>query len=180
MTRLLALVSALSLVLLSACATPAPEQGGVPALTDAILRLSPEIDPGEARRVAEIAHAYPLGLKREWNVVDNPLVHNAKVHAGEREKGLCNDWAQAMTRRLNAEGFETLSVHWATSPPSTFRIIHHSAVISARGDTLFEGIVLDPWRHSGELFWSRIPEDTRFDWRPRSEVRQALIDARDG
>ena len=33
-----------------------------------------------------------------------------------------------------------------------------------------DGIVLDPWRKGGELFWSPVLEDKRYDWTPRQEV----------
>lgn len=179
-SRLQALLAVLAVAFLGACGGPAPEQGGVAALSAEILRLAPGIDPQEARRAAEISYSYSQRLKREWRVTDPPLTHNNKVHRGEREKGLCNDWAQAMTRRLNAEGFRTLQIHWATSPPKPLRIIHHSAVISASGDAMHEGIILDPWRYGGDLYWARVAEDTRYNWRPRSEVREELLSARSG
>ena len=99
MTGFAKIWAVLAVALLAACSGKAPEQGGVPALTQEIMRLSPDIDPAEARRAAEVAYGHSQRLKREWNVVDPPLTHNNKVHSGEREKGLCNDWAQAMTRR---------------------------------------------------------------------------------
>ena len=61
-----------------------------------------------------------------------------------------------------------LAEEWqVTDPP----LIHnakvlHAAVISRRGDTLYEGIVLDPWRYGGVLFWSKTEEDSRYDWGP--------------
>ena len=40
-----------------------------------------------------------------------------------------------------------------------------------------DGIVLDPWRYGGTLFWSPAWEDDRYDWRPRMEVREQLLRA---
>ena len=94
---------------------------------------------------------------------------------GQRERGLCNDWTEDLLKRLNQEQFRTLSLHWATSPPKQFRIIHHTAVISRRGDTLYDGIILDPWRYGGTLYWSRPAADKRYDWRPRLDVRENQI-----
>ncbi len=152
---------------LAACqAPPADRQGGPEALAAAIRALGPEVDPEEAARAAEIAYAYPLQLAEEWRVEDPPLVHNFKVLEGLREKGLCNDWARAMLERLGQENFRTLALHWSTSPPEGFRVIHHSAVISARGGTLYDGIVLDPWRWGGVLYWSADEDDPRYEWGP--------------
>ena len=181
MIRLTALLAALVMLTLGACAPSSTvTRADVDELALEIRNLGPDVDPTEARRAAEISYSYSPQLKRDWNVTDSPIVHNAKVINGFRDYGLCNDWAQAMTRRLQQENFQTLDVHWATSPPTTFRIIHHSAAISARGDSLKDGVILDPWRQSGDLFWGEISEDDRYNWRPRREVREELISARAG
>ena len=173
MARLLILVLGL---LFAGCSTPSgTTSGDVAGLTRAIQNLSPDVDPQEAARAAQIAHDYALQLRAEYRVTDPAIIHNAKVINGFREKGLCNDWAQAMTTRLKQESFRTLDLHWVTSPPTAFRIIHHSALISAKGDPMDEGIILDPWRNSGVLFWAPVRKDTKYNWRPRLEVREELI-----
>ncbi|WP_170469385.1 hypothetical protein [Ruegeria arenilitoris] len=178
MTRLVfALWATLAALILGGCAPSQPFVGKteVDALAEAISDLGPQVDPAEAQRAASIAYAYSKQLKQDWNVTDPAIIHNAKVINGFREKGLCNDWAQAMTQRLQQENFRTLDLHWATSPPTAFRIIHHSALISAKGDSMYDGIILDPWRNSGALFWAPVREDTRYNWRPRLDVRAELM-----
>lgn len=154
---------------------PTATQDDINALAQSIQALGPNVDPREAQEAATIAYTYSQQLKRDWQVTDPAIIHNSKVINGFRERGLCNDWAQAMTTRLRQENFRTLDLHWATSPPTAFRIIHHSALISAKGDSMYDGIILDPWRNSGALFWAPVREDTRYNWRPRSEVREELI-----
>jgi len=175
--RILALWATLAALILGGCATtfPTASQNDIDALAQAIQTLGPDVDPAEAQKAAAISYAYSQQLARDWNVTDSAIIHNAKVINGFREKGLCNDWAQAMTTRLRQENFRTLDLHWATSPPTQFRIIHHSALISAKGDSMYDGIILDPWRNSGALHWAPTREDTRYNWRPRLEVREELI-----
>lgn len=177
MIRITALVTLLTLALGACAKAPTVARNDVEGLTQEIKALGPEVDPDEARRAAEIAYSHSQYLKQEYRVTDAPIIHNAKVHNGFRERGLCNDWAEDMLKRLRQENFRTLQLHWATSPPTTLRIIHHSALISKRGDTIKDGIILDPWRHSGELHWAPVQEDTRYNWRPRMEVREELIAA---
>jgi hypothetical protein len=50
------------------------------------------------------------------------------------------------------------------------RLEHSTAIISAKGDALHDGIILDPWRKGGVLFWSPVREDTRYDWYSRDQV----------
>lgn len=178
MTRsFLAMCAVLAALALAACTTSQPtvSRNDIDALAQSIQALGSDIDPAEAQRAATIAYSYSQQLARDWNVTDPAIIHNAKVINGFREKGLCNDWAEAMTKRLRQENFQTLDLNWATSPPTPFRIIHHSASISAKGDTMYDGIILDPWRNSGALFWAPVREDTRYNWKPRQEVRAQLL-----
>jgi hypothetical protein len=105
----------MSLAVLAGCASP--PQGGpghyepdqVAELTRAIQNLGPDVDPEEAARAAKLAYSYTAQLAREYQITDPPLIHNMKVNAGKRPRGLCWHWAQDMERRLDAEGFKTLA-----------------------------------------------------------------------
>ena len=120
---------------------------------------------------AEIAHAHARQLARDYRVTDPPLVHNTKVNMGLRDRGLCYHWAEDMEARLAQEGFRTLQLHRAISPGERlFRIDHSAVILSRKGDPMQAGVVLDPWRTGGELFWARTAEDPRYAWRPRAEV----------
>jgi hypothetical protein len=164
-------------LLLAAC-TPPPEGGPRPGapeevarLADAIATLGPEVDPAEAARAARIAYRHTHRLAQDYEITDPPLVHNTKVNLGLKPRGLCWHWAEDMEARLEAEGFTTLALHRAiANADNPFRIEHSTAIISARGATMHDGIVLDPWRRGGVLFWGHTRRDTDYDWRPRGMV----------
>jgi hypothetical protein len=178
MIRRKVLLALLATVTLAGCAyTPTVEQSDVVDLAQEIMRLGPDVDPDEARRAAEIAFSYSLQLARDYNVTDLPIIHNDKVIQGYRKRGLCNHYAEDISRRLKQEGFRTLEIQRAISPPTQLRIIHHTAVITRPGATVYDGIVVDGWRHGGNLFWAPVREDTRYNWRPRDEVLEELIKA---
>ena len=175
----ISLLMAAAVSALASCAVePTFTQSDVNELAAEIRGLGPSIDPREAERAASIAYSYSLQLAQEYKITDSPIVHNAKIYQGYRERGLCNHWTEDLSKRLKQEGFQTLTVHWATSPPTEFRIIHHTVIISARGDSIYEGVILDPWRNGGTIFWSKTQQDDRYDWRPRMEVREDLINSR--
>ncbi len=163
---------------LAACGTtygpdgpPLATQDEISALEQGILALGPDVDPLEARRAAEIAYAYTHQLALQYEITDPPLIHNTKVNMGIRPRGLCWHWAEDMQTRLNAENFQTLEMHRAiANADNEFRIDHSTAIISARGDRFDEGVVLDPWRFGGVLFWSPLLEDDRYVWVERSVV----------
>jgi len=158
---------------LVACATPPTLVGRshVDELAHSIQSLSPTVSEEEAARAATIAYDYPLTLAERYEITDPPLVHNTKVNLGIRPRGLCFHWADDMQMRLAQEGFETLELHRAIANFETPLLLEHSTLIlSAKGDDMFKGIVLDPWRKGGQLVWVATRDDPRYDWHPRAEV----------
>lgn len=158
-------------VLLAACSTAGPKPGTssqISALALNIRAMDSAIDPTEALRAARLAYDHSHQLARQYRITDSPLIHNAKVNAGLRPRGLCYHWAEDMERKLDAEGFATLDMKRAIANAESLILIEHStAVITPKGAPMSAGIVLDPWRKGGTLFWSRVSDDKRYDWVPR-------------
>lgn len=173
--RLIARLSpALALALAACAATPEdtrPEPVRAAELAARIRTLGPEVDPEEAARAAQVAYAQARHLTEIYEIEDPPLVHNTKVNMGLKPRGLCWHWAEDMETRLAQEDFETLELHRAiANADNAFRIEHSTVIVSARGDAMEDGIVLDPWRKGGELTWVGTDEDEDYDWVARQEV----------
>ena len=159
------------LALVACTSTPAEvTRSDVAALEAAILALSPDVDPDEAARAAQLAYTRTAELKEAYEITDPPLVHNAKVNMGLRPRGLCWHWADDMEQVLAAQGFQTLSLHRAIANATTLRIDHSTVIVSAKGEGMFDGIVLDPWRKGGELTWVGTDVDPKYKWVPRHIV----------
>lgn len=183
MTRLISILTIIGLVSVLTACSHAPRdvsKNDIDLLARELQALGTQVDPDEAERAAFIAYTYSLQLAEEYNVTDNPIIHNAKVNNGWRDRGLCVHWAEDIEKRLNAEGFETLEMHRAIAEGSELRIDHSTAIISARGEGMNDGVVLDPWRTGGLLYWSPTLEDERYFWEPQRRVlerkSQAKID----
>ncbi|MDQ2090906.1 hypothetical protein [Marimonas arenosa] len=178
LSRLLPLLAALAL---AACAAPPPMAGqdDIAALAREIRALSPQIDPAEADRAARIAYTETFQLSRQYGITDPPLIHNTKVNAGLRPRGLCWHWAEDMENRLAREGFETLALHRAiANSDNPLRIEHSTTIVSAKGAGMYDGIVLDPWRKGGRLTWAQTRADTDYKWLPRRQVLVAKQERR--
>ncbi|WP_372835887.1 hypothetical protein [Puniceibacterium confluentis] len=166
-----------ALLVTSACSVtpPVPDQPDaekIAELSRAIAALRPGVDPREARRAARLAVEYPRQLAVAYEIEDSPLTHNSKVNAGLKPRGLCWHWSRDLGARLEQERFRTLDVRYAIANYKVaFRIEHSSVILTARGDPLEMGLVLDPWRYGGALYWGPVPEDTAYPWRPRDEVQ---------
>lgn len=171
------LLSVLALIFITACTSvpkdgpPKASQNQINELSLAIQALGPNIDANEAARAARIAYDYPLQLAQQYQITDSPLVHNIKVNRGKRPRGLCWHWAQDMETRLAQEQFQTLDLHRAIGNSEVaLRIDHSTVIISAKSDEMNNGLVLDPWRNGGRLFWGNPLKDTKYDWISRTEV----------
>ncbi len=168
-----------ALLLLGACAGKAPPAGSPPLLEServaelarAINTRGDAVEPREARRAASLAFSYGRQLARDYGVTGSALMHNIKVNLGLRSRGLCVHYTRDLLTRLQQEKFHSLDLHWGIANyDRIFRIEHSTVIISARGATLRDGIVLDPWRHGGDLFWSPTLEDSEYQWQPWAEI----------
>ena len=163
----------LLLLFLGACSSYVPQHAPdeVSRLAAGIMALDPSIDPEEAQRAALIAIEYPKQLRVRYQVEDPPIIHNMKVNSGRKPRGLCWHWAVDMQRRIEQDNFRTLVTHRAIANAHTRLLIDHSTVIvSAVGDRFDEGMVLDPWRYGGTLYWAPTLQDAKYTWVPRAQV----------
>ncbi len=176
MRNLLKAFSVLSVLVLAACGTgPAVSTNSaeVRELALNIQAMSADVDPEEAQRAARIAYEYTVVLAKQYQITDPPLVHNTKVNMGIKPRGLCYQWADDIEKRLEQENFQTLDLHRAiANADNPFRLEHSTAIISAMGDDMYGGIVLDPWRLGGRLYWDQTVEDTKYNWLPRDVVME--------
>jgi hypothetical protein len=134
-----------------------------PVLRGRIAALSPSVDPEEARRVAATAYTIGRELKREWKVIWPPGLQNFLVNTRQRKGGLCFQFAERLLLRLSEQKWDTLEFHWAESferTPSEHNVI----VVTAKGQSFYQGIILDNWRYGGRLVWGPVVEDPHYQW----------------
>jgi hypothetical protein len=134
-----------------------------PVLRGAIMKLSPNVDPEEARRVAQIAYTTGRDFKREWGVTWPPGFHNFLVNTGAKKGGLCFQWAEKLLLRLAEQKWETVEFHWAESFERSLSE-HNVIVVTAKGQPLSRGILLDNWRYGGRLVWGAVIDDPHYQW----------------
>lgn len=174
MWKLAGLLSLVTLLLVG-CAKapitlPPPDAAEVSRLAQEIVEFGPEVDPEEASRLASISYDYALQLRTEYQVEDPPLIHNMKVNMGLKPRGLCYQWADDIEARLRKENFKTLQFYRAIANADNIRIEHSVVIVSRRGDSMFQGVVIDGWRDGGRLYWTKTLEDPRYEWVPREVV----------
>jgi len=134
-------------------------------LTDRIAGLAPTVDRAEARKVAEVALTYPMRLAERYRLTQPAITHNMLVNIRAKPRGLCIHWTEDLLRRLEALRLTTLDLYWGVAYPTRpFRLEHSSPVVTATDAPFETGLVLDGWRDSGRLYFTRIPDDKRYAW----------------
>jgi len=131
----------------------------VKQLEQELSALSQTTDRAEARRVAETALRESAVLAEEYQLIQPAVAHNLMVALGIKNRGLCYHWTEDLMKRLQALELKSFQLHWGVAYRGSELREHNCVVITARAQDFFQGIVLDPWRNSGRLYWARITKD---------------------
>lgn len=173
----------LSLLLFSGCSSTRPMQiqppddsatshGGVKdeflekisALRNDLADLNRQANLLEAQQIAETAVTTSSELAEKYDIVRPAVLHNVFVRMGIKDRGLCYHWAEDLMGRLQSLDLKTYQLHWGVAYRGSELREHNSVVITAKGEPFETGMVLDPWRNSGHLYWAMIQTDT-YPWK---------------
>jgi hypothetical protein len=135
------------------------------ALQGSLRKLGENTDPAEARQVAETAVISSLRLAEDYRVAPPARWHNLLIQMGFRDRGLCFHWTEDLMKRLQALNLQTYQLHWGVANKGSELREHNSVVITGLNQPFNEGLVLDPWRNSGDLYWAKVGQDS-YPWRP--------------
>jgi len=140
------------------------------SLQDDLAALNQQADLLEARQVAETAITYSNQLAEEYQLARPAVLHNVLIRVGLKDRGLCYHWTEDLLKQLQSLDLRTYQLHWGVAHRGSELREHNSVVITAKGQAFEKGMVLDPWRNSGDLYWVLIKID-RYPWknRPPSE-----------
>lgn len=129
--------------------------------------LTREIDENEANQLAEAALGYSMSLANNYRLTKPPIFHNVLVNLRLKNRGLCIHWTEDLLKELRDLDLNSFELHWGIAHPNRpLRLEHSSVVVTAKGQPFEEGIVLDAWRHSGELYWVLVKKD-KYKWKKK-------------
>ncbi len=161
----------LVVLLAGGCATPqstlieAARKGkDAERLAVALTSLSSVVDSEEATRLGEQLVQESQRLAAEYKIVGDPLIHNVMVNSGLRKRGLCYHYVNDLMAVLEPEPYRTVEFVRAGSKIGTYRE-HNTLVVKPAGESFENGLVIDPWRNQGRLFWVRVTGDNH-EWVP--------------
>ena len=143
-------------------AVSARDEKSIKKLSDALVALAPDVDPGEAELLSLTAHTASRDCARKYGFVLSPEFQNFLIHMGKRQRGYCGHYARDIGERLKELKLKTFVLHWGAAFAGTSDE-SNCLVVTARNQPFEDGIVLDGWRRGGRLFWSAVKKDSDYD-----------------
>ncbi|MFC5453710.1 hypothetical protein [Prosthecobacter fluviatilis] len=164
-TRLCSLLVSLALASCVSTGTLAEHQEKARRLSHDLQQLSPSVDAREADRLATTAIEESAKLAADFKPFIHPWMNNGLVNVGLRKRGLCYQWRDDLFPHLFHLKLKTLDLHLSASKRDTWQE-HHGIVVTAKGQRFEDGLVIDPWRHGGRLWWGLLKNDKSHPWKP--------------
>jgi len=123
----------------------------------------------ESQELATLAVVKSKELANSYNLATPPLYHNFLVNSGQRERGLCFHFVEDLMQEINTRGFNSFSFRWARANADKLDE-HNVIVVLKKGSNDFKnGIILDAWRHSGNLYFIKLQNDPKYNFKPWKE-----------
>ncbi len=119
----------------------------------------------EAKELATLAVVHSKELANSYNLVSPPLYHNFLVNSGQRSRGLCFHFVEDLSKEINSRGFKSFDFKWGRA--NADKLNEHNVIIVVKkgSNDIQNGIILDAWRNSGNLYFKRTKNDTKYDWK---------------
>lgn len=132
-------------------------------LSKEIISLSEKIDNEEAKNASYEAIRYSKFLANKYKIIKPALFHNTLINLKIKEKGYCYHYANELMKYLQEKKFENF--YFIRAVANRGEYFEHSSVVLTRDDISFEdSIILDAWRNSGELFFTKVKNDKKYKW----------------
>ena len=148
---------------LTGCVTTAPltPQSNLMQLSLLLGSLDEHISKTEAMQLSRDIFEHTEKLSKEFNMTSPPQWHNFLVNVGIREKGLCYHWSDALYVHLSQKKYPSFEFHLMGANIGEYWSEHNVLVVSEKDGKVEEGIIIDPWRNSGNLYFSKVNDDTQ-------------------
>jgi len=143
--------------------TPAP-QSEIDRLTVLLSSLDSNIPKEESKQLSKDIFKKTRQLTEDFELTSPPLWHNTLVNIGLRKKGLCFHWSDALYEYLQQKEYVHFSFHLVGANIGEYFFEHNALVIVPQDGDIEEGVIIDPWRNSGKLYFSKVKDDRGYKW----------------
>ena len=132
-------------------------------LTNDILLLSFNIKKNEAEKLSNILINHSIFLAKEYDIFLPAFFHNILVNQNIKKRGLCYHFVKDLLKELKKNKFENIDIYWVSHKKNTY-FEHNALVVTGKNMDFKDGLIIDAWRNSGKLYWSKIKHDNDYTW----------------
>ncbi len=143
---------------------PSVSQNKIRELSLLFQSMDSTIPQSEAIQLSKDIFHKTRQLTEAFEMTYPPQFHNFLVTVGVREKGLCYHWSDALYIYLSKKHYPAFEFHLVGANVGEYFFEHNALVVVVKGGKIKEGIIIDPWRESGELYFSKVEDDPDYVW----------------
>ncbi|MDM5263027.1 hypothetical protein PF327_02340 [Sulfurovum sp. XTW-4] len=143
---------------------PTVSQNKIRELSLLFQSMDSTIPQSEAIQLSKDIFHKTRQLTEAFEMTYPPQFHNFLVTVGVREKGLCYHWSDALYLYLSKKHYPDFEFHLVGANVGEYFFEHNALVVVDKGGKIKEGIIIDPWRESGELYFSKVEDDPDYVW----------------
>lgn len=124
----------------------------------------------EAFEIAKDAFEFSATLKKKYDLIPYPNFNNFLVNIGVKKRGLCWQLAFDFLKHLKSKKYN-VDYYIAGANINKYFTEHNVIVLTCKGCSIKKGILLDPWRNGGDLYYAPFMKDEKFKWKQRGGLR---------
>ncbi len=125
--------------------------------------ISKNINKEEANNFSYEVINYSKVLANKYKIIKPALFHNSLINMGFKQKGYCYDFTNDLKKYLNSKKYKSFKFIKAVANRGEY--FEHNSLVLTREDTSFKNsIILDAWRNSGILYFSKVKDDKNYNW----------------
>jgi len=171
------LLSLFILLFFSACtSSPEVRQNKPAGLTALLYSLDADISLEEAEKLSKEIIFEIDKLRQKFDPVSEPHVNNFLINVGVKKQGLCYEWSDALYMHFKHKQYPHFSFHLLVADKGEYFFEHNVMVVTAKEGKVMDGVIIDPWRKPGSLYFSKVQDDQGYDWKWRKEREENGVD----
>ncbi len=143
----------------------------VKSLEQILQGINGSISKEDARMLSYEMLSLSAKLKDDYRLVTPPSYHNFLVNIGARDRGLCWHFAFDMLAHAKELNLKSFDYYIGGAHIDNYWKEHNTLIVTCRGCSFKKGVVLDPWRNSDKLFYSKVTDDSEYKWYQRGRKR---------
>jgi len=164
------LLSLLFSFFFSACVqTSSAPRKGMQELAALLQTLDSRISSSEAHALSQEIFLETRKLTQKFKPVSEPHVNNFLINTGLKKKGLCYEWSDALYLHFKQAQYPDFEFHLLVANKGEYFFEHNVMTVAAKGGSVMAGVIIDPWRKPGEIYFAKVKEDSQYRWKHRAE-----------